>query len=762
MKNRIWIFLLSCIMVLGLCAAFVSCDLAQNVPHEVKYIVDGEVIYSQKVYSETEIEFPADPSRVDYDFDGWYFDQDVWQKPFNTETIKEGYLSHDILVYAKWVTHQHKVINGELAYNDGRFMFTGSCKCGENYDGRVEPKETVIERATCLAEGSSKYTYTIFGDEYSLTLVTPRGNHAINGVDSSTLVDENGYFPDDVRGIIVDVEHMATLDCNQTAPGYYVCSDCGGFLDITIVKSHKYNEWTMVQVGTGVNEYFLLSSVCARTDCGEPIEYVAEERFLTETVSNPASCSKKGNKTVVYNNGKITVQCDAIIERTAHFYNGKPLDSYDTTNGAYNYYDKQGNVVFSNLFADQEAPVCGAIVKSYFDCENEGCNNLVYIEIFKNHNMTDKTVITSATCTTGGRERYDCTDCNYFEEKDSNPTGHSFAYTLKLIPDGDSDYTNDTFEYTGACSNCGEPNSTVTLNFRDLNHSMVRPTCTTTGKHIYLYNGARLEIPIPTSDEHILNNVVAKNVFAGKDGVTDDGYSYLYSINGIEVTANSGFTCSVSSGELYNGYYICESCGEYVYVRVYVDHIGDRTTITEPGCGVPGVAEVDCEYCGDDVKTPIAPTGLHTYDYTIVFTPEDGPDPVVKYELASVCTVCDHEANRVEIEYADLKVEIKTYVSCLYDGVFKYTYDKNGIVAYGERVYALKGEHTVNNQLISELMINVTVNGEEHLCIESSVPGVVLPAGTKYHVGDVVTGMYVCDSCHGGVTVKVIIVEAQE
>lgn len=761
MKNKIWILLLSCIMVLGLCAAFVGCDLANDVPHEIKYMVDGEVIYSQKVYSETEIEFPADPSRLDYDFDGWYLDQDKWQKPFTAQSLKEGYLNHDIIVYAKWAKHTHKVSDGKLTYEGGKFMFTGSCACGKSFDGNVNPVETVIERATCLAEGRSQYTYTLLGVEYSIIVVTPKGYHAINGVEATTLMDENGYYPDDVKGIIVDADHLASLSCTQTAPGHFVCSDCGDYLNITIVKSHKFDKWTMVQVGTGADEYYKLSSTCSRADCGAPTEVIAEERYLTHDVITQANCAKQGTKVVTYNNGKITVKCDAVIAKTAHIYNGKTLDEYDTTNGAYNYYDKQGNAVFINLFADQPTPECGTINKSHFACESGCHDNLVYIEVYKNHKFTNETVITAPTCTTGGKVRFDCADCDYFEERDVNPTGHSYTYTLTLMQDNDNDLTNDTFEYTGACQTCGDTLSTTTLTYDEVDHSVVRPTCTTTGKHMYFYgsgnNKAYLEITIPTSDEHILNGVVAKDVYAGKDGVTGDGYSYLYSINGIEVTVNSDYTCSAHSGKLYNGYYDCESCGEKVYVQVYVDHIGDRTTITEPTCGVPGKAEVDCEICGK-TETAIAPTGRHTYDYTIVFTPEEGPDAPTKYELASVCTVCGHEDHRVEIEYADLKVDVKTYVSCQNDGVLTYTYDKDGIVATGERIYALKGEHSVNHKLISELMQKFTVNGEEVYCIPSNVAGIVLPIGTDYHVGDIVDGKFQCDSCGGGVTVKVMVV----
>ncbi len=38
-----------------------------------------------------------------YVFDGWYFDKDVWEKPFTEDYLKQDNVEKEIVVYAKFV-----------------------------------------------------------------------------------------------------------------------------------------------------------------------------------------------------------------------------------------------------------------------------------------------------------------------------------------------------------------------------------------------------------------------------------------------------------------------------------------------------------------------------------------------------------------------------------------------------------------------------------------------------------------------------------
>lgn len=743
MKKKFWIFLLSCLLIVGLCTGLVNCSLIEKVEHEIKYIVDGELYFTQKIYSASEISIPADPSRVDYDFAGWYYDEDTWQRSFDIADLGGGLLDKNIVVYAKWVPHQHVVSNGELTKVDGKFCFVGSCDgCGLSYDANVTPKETVIKRATCLSEGSSKYTYTLLGVDYTITETTPKSNHSINSVDIDSLVDENGYLPIDIDGVHVDGS-VDEFKCGDTAIGMFVCSDCGGFVDVIVVRNHKFDEWAIVSVGNADNQYYELSSTCQRSDCRLEYSYAAEERFLSEEITVEPSCKSEGVKTITYNNEKITVTLDVTLAKTAHIYNGIPIDQYATTNGSYNYYDEDGNPVFENNFANIDTAECGKVYDTYFDCE---CGGVVKITVFKNHRLDDGVEINAATCTTAGLKKYSCADCDYTREEIIKAKGHEYNYTLTRMEDDDNDYTNDVFSYVGACKYCGETNTAINVNYNDsgLKHTIEPASCTTTGAHIYKYGSATLSIEIPKNDEHILNGVIAKYVYCADDG------SYKYSIDGIEILANIDYECSVHSGKVYAGYYYCEACAGIVLVDVFVDHLGNRTTVSQPTCNADGTVRVNCIDCGDNQITSIVATGVHKYEHSIKIE-QSVETLALTYLLESKCSVCSHTLSK-ELEPSDLKIEIKTEPSCKHKGVLSYTYVNGDITAYAERVFAEKGEHSLNGTVISELL-----NSKGYL--ESSVEGVILPAGLEYKVGDIVEGAFICDECESAVKIKVLIVE---
>ena len=45
---------------------------------------------------------PENPTKDDYDFDGWYWDKDSWQTPFTANSLLDAPLSSDMNVYCKW------------------------------------------------------------------------------------------------------------------------------------------------------------------------------------------------------------------------------------------------------------------------------------------------------------------------------------------------------------------------------------------------------------------------------------------------------------------------------------------------------------------------------------------------------------------------------------------------------------------------------------------------------------------------------------
>ena len=83
------------------CGLFVlsACD---KVEFKVNFVVDGAVYATLNTNGEEIINMPENPTKDDYDFDGWYWDKDTWQTPFTANSLLDAPLSSDMNVYCKW------------------------------------------------------------------------------------------------------------------------------------------------------------------------------------------------------------------------------------------------------------------------------------------------------------------------------------------------------------------------------------------------------------------------------------------------------------------------------------------------------------------------------------------------------------------------------------------------------------------------------------------------------------------------------------
>lgn len=129
MKKKLFAVLtLMFVMALGL-AVLSACSLisgllpdSSETPSETKYkvifIVDGEIYSTIETSGEETISLPQNPSKEDYDFDGWYLDEDTWQQSFTKNSLLNEKLTSDISVYAKWQKTMYDL--GEIKYNTGK------------------------------------------------------------------------------------------------------------------------------------------------------------------------------------------------------------------------------------------------------------------------------------------------------------------------------------------------------------------------------------------------------------------------------------------------------------------------------------------------------------------------------------------------------------------------------------------------------------------------------------------------------------------
>ncbi len=97
-KNvRFFSFFLTAVLLLILTAC------GTIVKYKLNFIVEGDIYYTIDTTGEEIITMPEDPEKDNYVFDGWYFDKDIWNKPFTINSLLTEKLTSDMSVYAHWI-----------------------------------------------------------------------------------------------------------------------------------------------------------------------------------------------------------------------------------------------------------------------------------------------------------------------------------------------------------------------------------------------------------------------------------------------------------------------------------------------------------------------------------------------------------------------------------------------------------------------------------------------------------------------------------
>ena len=99
MKKRFLTILLASLVA---CIAVSLFGCGKTVEFKVDFMVDGSVYASVSTSGDEVIKMPNDPEKSGYVFDGWYWDEGTWQKPFTANSLLNEPLSSNMSVYAKW------------------------------------------------------------------------------------------------------------------------------------------------------------------------------------------------------------------------------------------------------------------------------------------------------------------------------------------------------------------------------------------------------------------------------------------------------------------------------------------------------------------------------------------------------------------------------------------------------------------------------------------------------------------------------------
>ena len=91
-------------LIVSLVAMMILAACATNpVKINLYFRVDGEIYATIGTSGRDSITIPEDPKKEGYYFDGWYFDEGTWEKPFTANSLLNAPLTSNLSVYAKFV-----------------------------------------------------------------------------------------------------------------------------------------------------------------------------------------------------------------------------------------------------------------------------------------------------------------------------------------------------------------------------------------------------------------------------------------------------------------------------------------------------------------------------------------------------------------------------------------------------------------------------------------------------------------------------------
>ena len=197
-----------CAIMLVLLLAIIILAACGKDKYKVDFLVDGEIYCSLKS-GENEFKLPDAPEKDGYVFDGWYLDEDSWEKPFTQKTLTQGALSSNVSVYARWKAPDE--LSGTQIELDG---FSQDEDNVYNIKVSNTTKSLEIEPLLSLDERSSWVLST-----------DPRGKSVIKSKTASLAVGNNIYY-----ALVTDVsgETQVYTFKIRRKPTYNVIFDVAG------------------------------------------------------------------------------------------------------------------------------------------------------------------------------------------------------------------------------------------------------------------------------------------------------------------------------------------------------------------------------------------------------------------------------------------------------------------------------------------------------------------------------------------------------
>ena len=620
--------------------------------------------------------------------------------------------------------------------------------------------KSVITAPTCTEQGYTTHTCTLCGDSYVDSYVNPTGHKFGNWVvTKNATCTENGQERRDCANCdhyetrtVEATGHnyksvVTTPTCTEQGYTTHTCTKCGDSYVDTFVAALGHNFVTYVSDGNATcTEDGTKTAKCERCDVTDTVTdrgSATGHKFGNWYVTKEATCTEDGSEQRDCEN------CDHHETRTitaaGHDYKSVVTAPTCTEKG----YTTHTCTVCGNSYVDSYVNPTGhkfsnwTVVKAA-TCTEDGserrdCDNCDHYETrtIKATGHNYKSVVTAPTCTEQGYTTHTCTLCgDSYVDSYVNPTGHKIGnwYVTK-----NASCTEDGQERRD-CQNCDHYETRVIeATGHDYKSVVTDPTCTEQGYTTHtcsVCGHSYVDSYVNPTGHKFGNWTVVKAATCTEDGTErrDCANCDHYETRTVEATGHNYKSVVTAPTCTEQGYttHTCAKCGDS-YVDSYVDATGHKfgnwyvtkaatceeegterrdcancdhyetrtveatrhnykSVVTAPTCTEQGYTTHTCTVCGDSYVDTYVPALGHSYGE---WYQTKAPTYEADGEERRDCSRCDEFQTRVVPMLKHEYVSVVTDPTCTEQGYTTHTCTKCGDTYVDTYVPAL-GHHFVN------------------------------------------------------------------